>query len=208
MEVSETPLADQPKDPANLLAFEKERSDVQYQNLVNQLNPHFLFNSLSTLESLIYSDQRLAAKFLNQLTRVYRYVLNSREKKLVLLEDEIKFMRDYADLLQTRFGKGLVVILEVPSNLPPHRVIPTSLQILVENATRHNITDVESPLILQIKIDEAFLVVENNLQKKNILEAKRLMGLTNLGRLYGYMSAIPVEVHQTESVFIVKLPLL
>ncbi|MFN8355334.1 MAG: histidine kinase [Spirosomataceae bacterium] len=189
-------------------SFDKEKSDVQYQNLVNQLNPHFLFNSLATLESLIHSDQKLATKFLNQLTRVYRYVLSSNAKRLVLIEDELKFMRDYADLLQTRFGKGLVVSLEVTLPVPPNKIVPTALQILVENATRHNITDIESPLTVRVTVQNHFLVVENNLQRKNIPETKRLMGLQSLRSLYTYLSTVPVEIQETEHFFIVKLPLL
>lgn len=183
-------------------------SDVKYQNLVSQLNPHFLFNSLATLESLIYSDQRLAVKFLSQLTRVYRYILSTRNTPLVKLLEELNFIKDYADLLQTRFGKGLQIIINVPPKYHEKQIIPAVLQILIENATRHNITDPESPLIITINAVENQLIVENNLQKKQILEPKRQEALKSLGNLYNYFSDISLEIHQTSEKFRVVLPLI
>jgi len=183
-------------------------SDVKYQNLVSQLNPHFLFNSLATLESLIYSDQGLAVKFLSQLTRVYRYILSTRNTPLVKLLEELNFIKDYADLLQTRFGKGLQIIINVPHKCHEKQIIPAVLQILIENATRHNITDPESPLIITINAVENQLIVENNLQKKQILEPKRQEALKSLGNLYDYFSDIPLQIHQTPETFRVVLPLI
>ncbi len=189
-------------------AYDNENSEVKYQNLVSQLNPHFLFNSLATLESLIYSDQRLAVKFLSQLTRVYRYVLTTRHSKLVNLEEELNFIKDYTDLLQTRFGKGLQVCITVPDTFYQYRIVPTALQILIENATRHNLTDPDSPLEVSIKIDNQRLIVENNLQIKRTLEIQRQQGLTSLRNLYSYFSETTLEVHQTPESFRVLLPLL
>lgn len=189
-------------------AYENDHSEVKYQNLVSQLNPHFLFNSLATLESLIYSDQRLAVKFLSQLTRVYRYVLASRHSKLVSLGEELSFIKDYSDLLQTRFGKGLKVCITVPEEFHHYRIVPTALQILIENATRHNLTDPDSPLSVSIKSDNQKLIIENNLQIKRTLEIQHRQGLTSLRNLYAYFSEIPLEVQQTSESFCVFLPLL
>ncbi|MEZ4903726.1 MAG: histidine kinase [Spirosomataceae bacterium] len=188
--------------------YENTVSDVKYQNLVSQLNPHFLFNSLATLESLIYSDQRLAVKFLSQLTRVYRYVLTTRNAPLVPLLEELNFIKDYADLLQTRFGKGLQVIVNVSPQYHERRIVPVVLQILIENATRHNITDIDSPLIIQIGVTDDRLFVENNLQKKVILETKRQEALKSLSNLYAYFSDVAIEIQQTQDTFRVSLPLI
>lgn len=190
-------------------SFDIINSDVKYQNLVSQLNPHFLFNSLATLESLIHSDPRLAVKFLSQLTRVYRYILSTRETPLVALADELSFIKDYADLLQTRFGKGLKIHLKTPSSkVLQTQIVPAVLQILIENATRHNITDPDSPLCISIEVVGYTLVVENNLQKKQILEVKRQETLQSLGNLYNYLSTAPLTIEQTESTFRVIVPLL
>ncbi|MDF7817026.1 histidine kinase [Runella sp. MFBS21] len=191
-------------------SFETINSDVKYQNLISQLNPHFLFNSLATLESLIHSDPRLAVKFLSQLTRVYRYILSTRDTPLVTLTDELSFIRDYADLLQTRFGKGLKIHIKAHTNskVLQAQIVPAVLQILVENATRHNITDPDSPLCISIEVAGYALVIENNLQKKQILEAKRQETLQSLGNLYNYLSTVPLTIEQTESTFRVIVPLL
>lgn len=189
-------------------AYESEHSEVKYQNLVSQLNPHFLFNSLATLESLIYSDQRLAVKFLSQLTRVYRYVLTTRHSKLVSLGEELNFIKDYADLLQTRFGKGLKICITVPEEFHACRIVPTTLQILIENATRHNLTDPDSPLLVSITIENQRLIVENNLQIKRTLEIQQRQGLTGLRNLYAYFSDTLLEIQQTQESFRIVLPLL
>lgn len=208
--VRTTPQSDElPAVPASEIPdYENKISDVKYQNLVSQLNPHFLFNSLATLESLIYSDQRLAVKFLSQLTRVYRYVLTTRSTPLVKLIEEVNFISDYADLLQTRFGKGLEIIITVPNIYHDKKIVPAVLQILVENATRHNITDAELPLRITIGTANNRLVVENNLQKKEILEHKRQEALKSLSNLYAYFSDTPIEVQQTQDTFRVVLPLI
>lgn len=200
--------SDENRSPEEILRLEKEQADMQYQNLVTQLNPHFLFNSLSTLESLIHRDQQHAVKFLNKLTKVYRYVLGSRENPINFLSEELRFMQDYTELLQTRFGKGLVVRLETAGLNTRKKVVTAALQILVENAVRHNSTDVSCPLNIHIYGQGVYLVVENNLQKKVILETQRREGLTNLTRLYSHLSPIAVEVQETEQLFAVKLPLL
>lgn len=210
------PLANQPNQSSQIPAtpasevpnYDSTQSDVRYQSLVSQLNPHFLFNSLATLESLIYSDQRLAVKFLSQLTRVYRYLLSTRSTPLIPLSDELNFIKDYADLLQTRFGKGLTVLIDVPPQYLERKLVPAVLQILVENATRHNITDPDSPLTISIKSIDNHLIIENNLQKKQILEPKRNEALQSLTDLYAYFSSVPMVVEQTPETFRVTLPLL
>lgn len=188
--------------------YANDHSEVKYQNLVSQLNPHFLFNSLATLESLIYSDRHLAVKFLSQLTRVYRYVLTTRNAKLVSLGEELSFIKDYTDLLQTRFGKGLKICIDVSEEFHHFQIVPTTLQILIENATRHNLTDPDSPLQVAIRNENRRLIVENNLQLKRTVETQRRQGLAGLRNLYAYFSESLLEIQQTEESFRIVLPLL
>ncbi|MCP1381099.1 sensor histidine kinase [Runella salmonicolor] len=206
--IKSTPPAIPAQEAGEKTAYDSDHSEVKYQNLVSQLNPHFLFNSLATLESLIYSDQRLAVKFLSQLTRVYRYVLTTRHTKLVTLGEELCFIKDYADLLQTRFGKGLEVCLNVPEAYHSYQIVPTTLQILIENATRHNLTDPDSPLLVTITTENQRLIIENNLQIKRTLEVQNRQGLSSLRNLYAYFSETALEIQQTPEFFRIVLPLL
>ncbi|MES2621714.1 MAG: sensor histidine kinase [Bacteroidota bacterium] len=188
--------------------LEKEKALVQYDNLKNQLNPHFLFNSLTSLNSLIFENPQLASDFLQQLSKVYRYVLDHKEKNLVGIETEINFVKHYVQLLKTRFEDGLVVKFEI-NDIAKHKgVVPVTLQILIENAIKHNGTQKSSPLTISIFNNQDFLIIENNLQKKNVMDTSNGQGLDNLKTLYTYLSANDVSIEQTDKSFIVKIPLL
>lgn len=188
--------------------LEKEKAVVQYDNLKNQLNPHFLFNSLTSLNSLIFVNPQLASDFLQQLSKVYRYVLENKEKNLVALETEIKFINHYVQLLKTRFESGLDVTFNVNENSMQRAIVPVTLQVLIENAIKHNATQKESPLIIKIYVEQDYLIVENNLQKKNLVDGSNGQGLENLKNLYRYLSDRNVLIEQTERKFAVKIPLL
>ena len=164
--------------------LEKEKAHVQYDNLKNQLNPHFLFNALSSLNSLIFENPQLASDFLQQLSKVYRYVLENKEKNLVSVETEINFINHYVQLLKTRFDGSLNVNFEVNDETKEKKIVPVTLQVLLENAVKHNITSPASPLNIEVKTDGDFLLVENNLQKKEIIETSNGQGLENLKKLY------------------------
>ncbi|HEX8529080.1 MAG TPA: histidine kinase, partial [Cytophagales bacterium] len=188
--------------------LERERADAHYENLKNQLNPHFLFNSLSSLNSLIYENQDLASQFLQQLSRVFRYVLENKDKELVELDTEVKFVSRYVFLLRTRFGDDLDVRFEVPPDRLMRRVVPVTLQILIENAIKHNIINEENRLTIRVYADDQYLHVENNLHKKTIVETSNKHGLANLRSLYHYLSPLPVRVAETPATFAVSIPLL
>jgi sensor histidine kinase YesM len=188
--------------------LEKEKSLAHFENLKNQLNPHFLFNSLSSLNSLIYENPDLASKFLKQLSKVYRYVLENNENDPVTLDTEINFVQNYISLLQTRFGKGLEVNINIPPKDRQLRIVPVTLQILVENAIKHNSTFEDNPLIINIYTENGFLTVKNNQQPKTQVEGSHKRGLNNLTSLYHYTTGKDARVHNTPDCFAVDVPLI
>lgn len=188
--------------------LEKEKSLAHFENLKNQLNPHFLFNSLSSLNSLIYENPDLASKFLKQLSKVYRYVLENNENDPVPLETEVSFVQNYISLLQTRFGKGLEVNININSAEKRLKIIPVTLQILIENAIKHNSTFEDSALIIDIYTENGYLTVKNNQQPKTQVEGSHKRGLNNLTALYFYTTGKEARVHNTPDYFAVDVPLI
>ena len=181
---------------------------TRYESLKNQVNPHFLFNSLNALTNLVYEDQDLAADFIRQLSKVYRYVLETRSKEVVSLETEMKFVESYLFLQHIRFDDKLRVEASV-SGFENRLLPPLALQMLLENAIKHNTIAKDEPLTISIRVEEDMLVVKNNLQIKNIpTEESSGMGLANIKARYEFLSDKPVVVEKTESYFRVKLPLL
>jgi hypothetical protein len=187
---------------------QKEHARVQYDNLKNQLNPHFLFNSLASLNSLIFENQELASQFLQQLSKVYRYVLENKDRELVSLQTETKFIQHYLRLLKTRFGDGFMTDIQIEPGKEGKSIVPITLQILIENALKHNKVGVASPLRVCIRTEGDFLIVSNNLQKKTMVETSNGMGLENMRTLYTYLSPEAIEIREEEKNFTVKVPLL
>lgn len=188
--------------------LQRERTMVQFENLKNQLNPHFLFNSLTSLNSLIFENQQLASQFLQQLSKVYRYVLQHKEKELVSLETEINFIENYIFLLETRFCDSLHIEIDVASGEKNRQIVPVTLQILIENAIKHNIVNEQYPLTIRIYTDSQYLYVQNNLQRKSIIENSNKMGLENMKALYRFLSKKTMEVKEDAATFNVQIPLL
>ncbi|RYU94761.1 sensor histidine kinase [Emticicia agri] len=188
--------------------LEKEKSQVQFDNLKNQLNPHFLFNSLTSLDSLIQENPTLARDFLQQLSKVFRYVLKNKEKGLVSLETELAFIKNYVSLLKTRFGESLQVNFAIADDTLDLQVTPVTLQILIENAIKHNIINENNPLTIYIESKGDTLMIENNMQKKKQVETSNGQGLINLRTLYSFLSDRAIEVSAKEDVFLVKIPLI
>ncbi|MEO6406044.1 MAG: two-component regulator propeller domain-containing protein [Ferruginibacter sp.] len=188
--------------------LEKEKAVVQYESLKQQLNPHFLFNSLTSLRSLIRINKESAADFLDNLSMNYRYILKSTESELVPLSDEIKFVQTYIDLQQTRFGKGLQVNIDVPEDIFHKKIVPVILQNLIENAIKHNLIDAVCPLEIKISSSDNYLIVQNNLQEKEFVETSNKYGLKNLESLYKYLDDRSLIIKKEEHLFIVKIPLI
>ena len=188
--------------------LEKEKALVQYDNLKNQLNPHFLFNALSSLNSLIFENPELASDFLQQLSKVYRYVLDNKDKNAVSLQTEIDFVSQYVKLLETRFGEGIQVKFHLTESAKDALIVPVTLQILIENAVKHNTTTKDSPLVIEIKSVEKYLIVSNNLQKRTAIDTSNRQGLENLRSLYKYISPDVITTSETADSFHVKIPLI
>jgi len=188
--------------------LEKEKAQVQFDNLKNQLNPHFLFNALTSLNGLIFESQDLASQFLQHLSKVYRYVLQNKDKNFVPLQTELDFIRNYVFLLCTRFEKALVIKFDISETAIERAIVPVTLQILIENALKHNVADEQRPLIIEIITIGDYLVVSNNLQLRAKVGSSNKQGLENLSSLYRFLIERPVIIDQTDSRFAVKIPLL
>jgi hypothetical protein len=190
-------------------ALAKENIRSQFEALKSQLDPHFLFNSLNTLAALIDPKNEDAQTYLEQLSDVYRYVLLSKQKETVSLREELEFVYAYIYLNKTRFRENLKVQHDIPEEVMEQRVAPLSLQILVENALKHNVISRDKPLNLKISVDRfGYIVVENNVQKKNILEKSTKTGLENIVNRYALLSTKEVEIVSTAELFSVRLPLI
>lgn len=188
--------------------LEKEKTMVMYENLKQQLNPHFLFNSLTSLSGLIETDQQVAGTFLEQMSGIYRYILKNGNSETVTVKDEIEFVKLYINLQQTRFKSGLQVLINVPNEYLQYHIAPVTLQNMIENAIKHNIIDAVSPLIIEIVVEDKYLVAKNNLQKKAQVETSNKKGLSQFVSLYQYLSDLPVIIEESDKEFKIKIPLI
>ncbi len=186
--------------------LKREQLALQYETLKSQVNPHFLFNNLNSLTSLISSNPEKAIDFVKKLSEVYRYVLDQKNHELVALETELKFVESYIYLHQIRFGTNLKVQMDVnPHNV---KVIPLSIQLLVENAIRHNEISDKKPLSIRLYTnDDQYLIVENVLQKKSGSEGSG-MGIQNISDRYGFFTDRKVLITFNSERFKVSIPLL
>lgn len=187
---------------------EKQRIISQYETLKNQVNPHFLFNSLNTLSNLIHEDRTLAEDFLTKLTRVYRYVLELKDEITVPLDRELSFAKHYIFLQQIRFDNALQVYWEVPEEKRMLHLPPMTLQLLVENAVKHNVVSKSQPLKVELLVEENHFVVKNNYQPRNEQIASTKVGLANLISRYELLGSVPPEFYRDGDNFLAKVPLL
>jgi len=181
---------------------------AKYESLKSQLDPHFLFNSLNVLTSLIGENPALAEKFTTKLSKVYRYVLEQKSKDLITLDEELKFAKTYMELLKMRFEGAIQ--FEIPENAsdPEFKIVPLSLQILLENAVKHNVISSDDPLKIIILEKEGTLVVENKINKKAVLEKSTKVGLRNIIDRYALITKRPVIIENEKDLFKITLPLL
>ncbi len=187
----------------------RNSDQAQLQLIKNQVNPHFLFNNLNVLSSLVIKDNPEANKFIEEFAKVYRYILTNQDKELVDLQSELDFIKPYIFLLQKRFDNGLQVELNIPENYKKSYLIPVALQMLIENAIKHNIVSRAKPLHIEVHVNgNNTLVVTNNLQRKQSTEPSTQIGLQNIQKRYQLICGRAVEVVCTDKEFIVSLPLL
>ena len=183
-------------------------ASAQFESLKNQIDPHFLFNSLNVLSSLIEENPENAQRFTTSLSKIYRYVLEQKDKELVPVSEELAFAKTYMNLLKMRFENSLFyeLPLEVPN--PDAKVVPLSLQLLLENTVKHNVVSEQKPLYIRIKIVDNNLIIENDLQKKEVLGDRKGVGLHNIINRYGILTHRKVRIEETENQFSVSLPIL
>jgi hypothetical protein len=183
-------------------------ASAQFESLKNQIDPHFLFNSLNVLSSLIEENPESAQKFTTSLSKVYRYVLEQKDKELVSVAEELKFAKTYMNLLKMRFENSIT--FEIPEGFDNEeaKVVPLSLQLLLENCIKHNIVSEAKPLHVKISIENNQLVVTNNMQKKEVLSDRKGVGLQNIVNRYAILTKRTVLVEENEQEFKIFLPIL
>lgn len=183
-------------------------ANAQFESLKNQLDPHFLFNSLNVLSSLIDENPNQAQKFTASMSKIYRYVLEQKDKELVTVEDEMEFAKTYCDLLKTRFEDSVDFIFDVNKEDYRKYVVPLSLQLLLENCIKHNFATSSKPLVIRIFSEHDVLCIENNLQVREQIKESSGIGLANIVQRYSLLTKKNVFIEKSEDYFKVKLPML
>ena len=183
-------------------------ANARFDALKNQLDPHFLFNSLNVLTSLIEENPENAQKFTTSLSKVYRYVLEQKNKDLVTVDEELDFARTYMTLLKMRFEDSIIFEIPDKANDPESKVVPLSLQLLLENAVKHNMVTTNKPLSIRIYENEGMLIVENNLQTKQIVKKSSGVGLENIKQRYDLLTNKKISISQQADHFVVAIPML
>ena len=183
-------------------------ASAQFESLKNQIDPHFLFNSLNVLSSLIEENPESAQKFTTSLSKIYRYVLEQKDKELVSVAEELQFAKTYMNLLKMRFENSITFEMPEGFDNEEAKVVPLSLQLLLENCIKHNVVSEAKPLHIKISIENNQLVVSNNLQKKEVLSDRKGVGLQNIVNRYAILTKRNVLVEENEKEFKVLLPIL
>ena len=183
-------------------------ASAKFESLKNQIDPHFLFNSLNVLSSLIEENPENAQRFTTSLSKIYRYVLEQKDKELVSVEEELAFAKTYMNLLKMRFENSL--FYELPSTItnPESKVVPLSLQLLLENTVKHNVVSEHRPLHIRIFMEGDYLAIQNDYQKKEVLQERKGVGLQNIINRYGIITNRKVLIEQNQQTFTVKIPVL
>ncbi len=187
--------------------LKREKLAVEYEALKNQVNPHFLFNSLSALSSLVYKDQQKAVTFIREFSNVFRYVLESRDREVVDFATEKKLLESITYLNEIRYEGSLRVNLNLAESKDKF-IVPMALQMLLENAIKHNAISEKKPLMVDINEEDDYVIVRNNLQPKKSEIASNRIGLENIRSRYKYLSDKEVIIVNSGKEFIVKIPVL
>lgn len=185
----------------------EENLVFQNETLRNQVNPHFLFNSLNTLSALISSNPDMADNFVNKLSSIYRYILENSQKDRVSLKSELDYIKDFTDLHKMRGEEKILLSIDIPDP-DRYKILPISLQILVENAIKHNKATRENPLMIEVFLEDGKVVVRNNLQRMATLLDSTGIGLKNLAERIKLITGLALQVEETNDYYTVKVPLL
>jgi len=193
---------------AKLEAIKMDNLNARFELLKQQVNPHFLFNSLSTLKSMVDAKEEKASEFIDQLSRFYRYSLQDNHNNLTNLSQELKLLESYLYLLQTRYEKGINIKISIPEKYYQTVIPPFTLQLLVENAVKHNAVSSNNPLIIQIFIQTDTLVVQNPIVPRRSIDSSSRTGLSNIKERYKNLFDTTIEIEKTVAQFKIKLPLI
>jgi len=186
-----------------------ENEKYKYNQLKSQINPHFLFNSLNILSAMVYTrDPKESANYIGKLSDVYRYVLMNDEKAKITLREEIEFINKYGDILKTRFAEGFRLNIDLSGDCMERHILPMSIQLLVENAVKHNITSENNPLVINIYIEDDYIVVENNINARSSRIISTGIGLKNLSQRYKIASRKDISIVKNDMIYKVKVPLI
>lgn len=183
-------------------------ANAQFETLKNQLDPHFLFNSLNVLSALIDENPEHAQKFTASMSKIYRYILEQKDKELVSVEEELDFAKTYTALLKTRFEDSVTFEFNVKDSDKKEFVVPLSLQLLLENCIKHNFATSSNPLHIKISSEDGFLMIENNFQFRENIKESSGIGLSNIVQRYALLTKRNVFIEKSEDYFKVKIPIL
>ena len=186
---------------------ERKQIELQLKALKSQLSPHFLFNSLNTISSLVFKDEKKAALFIRRLAEMYQYTLSSYQKKLISVEEELAFVHSYQFLLKTRFEDKFNCTIDINEELLQTKIPPLTIQMLVENAVKHNILDEEEPLQIKITSDKKYITIQNNVTKKPTQVTSFKIGLKNINSRYLLLHTEGITVSSGQD-FQVKIPVI
>lgn len=188
--------------------YKKDSIESKFNNLKNKINPHFLFNTFNALSEIIEEDPPKASKLVNELSDVYRYVLDNQDVNWIPLKKEIDFVYAYINLFKMRFEENLISDINIPAEYLDYQIAPLTLQLLIENAIKHNEISSKKPLKIQIEVKEGMLEVKNNLQLKTIINSGSSFGLKNLKERYKHLTNNSIAILQTKEDFIVRIELI
>lgn len=189
--------------------LKKESMQAQLETLKNQVNPHFLFNSLNAVTSMVHDQPDEAVEFIQKLSKVYRYILEIKNKEMITLREEMECIHAYQFLLKMRFGENVQFNIDIPEEEMQCHIVPLSLQILLENAIKHNVISTNKPLHIDIQMGRnGNLVVRNNLQKKSMVNGSTKTGIANIQSRYKLLTDKEVDVIVTKEHFTVSVPLI
>ena len=196
----------------NEMQKEREKANMaqyRYLKLKRQVNPHFLFNSLNILDCMVCEEKtEQSSIYIHKLAGIYRYMIKSEEEQVVTLREELEFVEMYVDLLKVRFPEGLEVVVDIPEEKMSRYVLPCSIQLLIENATKHNAVIPDNPLIIEVKTDGVNVSVSNNLIPKITKASSTGLGQKYIRQLYADLSGKQIDIEQTDNSYCVTLPLI
>tara|TARA_R110000868_G_scaffold243900_1_gene499991 strand:+ start:19134 stop:20180 length:1047 start_codon:yes stop_codon:yes gene_type:complete len=194
-----------------IVELQKVKSDhleAKYELLKQQVNPHFLFNSLSTLKSMIEIGEKHTTDFIVHLSDFYRFSLENRKQDVIMLSEELKILHAYIFLLKARFEDGIQLIIELSNEAKQSQIPPFTLQLLVENCIKHNVISLDKPLIIKLYVEDDFLVMKNKIQPKKVPEVSTGMGLENINDRYLLIAQKKIVIVKDNNFFKVKLPII